>query len=448
MFENGDTPSRQKSKRSKFIFSCVLASILFLGTLTPTLNVPILSSSSSLSSSPFPLMFPEVSASSTGQTNAATTTTANVTENGLPRVMFLTTGGTIANRENPNGTQTRIQLPEVMDNIRERYPQPGVAGVLDSIEPSFEEVALVGSGSFDLPEFLTIAWEAQKALDGDFDAVIVTQGTTTSEDTCMFLQLLVNSEKPIVVTNSQRPHMSVGNDGDMNLLNSILVATHPESTGKGAVLVEGAKIMNCREVLKTSDRPGAFLAGSMGALGWLPGGEVDENTFERIVYYREPTRQHTFESEFSIRDLVINSTDIMNNTDIINSTVNNVTFRQLPRVEVLPSYYGAQPDIVEALVSLGVEGIVIHGLAPSGGIFDDQEPRLEELAQAGTPVVQTSRNAGEYQVRVQPQEPPFIGGDDLPSHKARILLQLAMVETEDLSGDERRNEIQRLFNTH
>jgi L-asparaginase len=447
MFENGNPPFQQKSKRSKVILSYVLESILFLGILTPTLNIPILPSSASLS--PFRLMFPEVSASSSSpplggqllegvpsQTNA----TANVTENGLPRVMFVTTGGTIQNMELPNGTNTRINLEDTIANIRERYPQPEVQAILDSINPSFNEVTRIGSEEFDLNEFLTIAWEAQKALDGEFDAVIVTQGTFSSEYTCYFLQLLVNSTKPIIVTNSQRQHMSVGNDGDRNLLDSILVATHPESEGKGALQVEGAKIVSCREVTKNSDRPGAFGAQNLGVLGYLRGGTLSPEATvpeDNVVYYREPTRQHTFESEFSIEDL-INSTDING----------NVTFRELPRVEVLPSFYGAQSDVVDALVSLDVEGIVVQGLASAGNPWEGQSTRLEELAEAGMPVVRTHSNQVVYDGRIPPSEPPFIGGDNLPSHKARILLQLAMVETEDLSGDERRNEIQRLFNTH
>src|SRR5918997_950428 len=447
MFENGNPPFRQKSKRSKVILSCVLGSILFLSTLTPTLNIPILPSSPSLSS--FPPMIPEATASSSSpplggqlledvpsQANA----TANVTENGLPRVMFITTGGTIQNMKNPNGTDTRINLEDTISNIRERYPQPEVQTILDSIDPSFMEVTRIGSGSFDLNEFLTIAWEAQKALDGEFDAVIVTQGTFSSEYTCYFLQLLVNSTKPIIVTNSQRQHMSIGNAGDRYLLDSILVATHPESEGKGALLVHDAQIVSCREVTKNSDRPGAFGAQNLGVLGYLSGGTLSmEATVpeDNVVYYREPTRQHTFESEFSIEDL-INSTDI-------NS---NVNFRELPRVEVLPSFYSAQSDVVDALVSLGVEGIVIQGLAYTGSPFVDQEDRLMELAEGGMPIVQTHSNQVMYDGRVPPPDPPFIGGDNLPSHKARILLQLAMVETEDLSGDERRDEIQRLFNTH
>jgi L-asparaginase/Glu-tRNA(Gln) amidotransferase subunit D len=124
-----------------------------------------------------------------------------------PKIMFITTGGTIAHRENPDGSNSRIELPEVITNIRARYPQPDVLALFDSIKPSFKEVTLVGSSSLRLQDFLNIAWETQKALDQDFDAAIVTHGTTTSEDTCYFLNLLVNSRKPIVLTNSQRQRL-------------------------------------------------------------------------------------------------------------------------------------------------------------------------------------------------------------------------------------------------
>ena len=356
---------------------------------------------------------------------------ARAAEAAKPKVMFVTSGGTIAHLKNPDGSNSRIELPDVMANIRKRYPQPDVAAVLDSIEPSFKEVTRVGSGSLRLQEFLSMSLEAQQALDGPFAAAIVTHGTVTSEDTCYFLNLLVNSRKPILLTNSQRQHFSVGNDGDRNLLDSIMVATNGDSTGKGAILVEGAKIMGCREVLKNSDRPGAFLAQNMGVLGWLPGGTFDANHRDAIVYYREPTRKHTFKSEFSIKELV--------NPD--------GSFKSLPRVEILPSYYDAKQDVIDSMVKLGVAGFVVEGLPPAGTIFIDQQSRLTELAKQGMPVVLTSRNAGSYDARTRPR-PPFIGGDDLPAHKARILLQLTMKKTENLSGQQRSKEIQRLFNTH
>jgi L-asparaginase len=349
-----------------------------------------------------------------------------------PKIMFLTTGGTIQHKKMPEGGNSRIDLEETITNIRTRYPQPEVAKILDGIAPSFKEITLINGADFDLREFLTIAWEAQKALDADFDAVIVTQGTVSSEYTCYFLQLLVRSSKPVVLTNSQRQHMSVGNDGDRNLLDSIVVASDPDSRGKGALQVEGAKISSCREVVKTSSRPGAFMSGNLGVLGWVQGGTLGQNSARDIGYYRSPTRRHTADSAFSIKDLV--------NPD--------GSFKPLPRVEVLPSYYGARTDVIDALVKLDVQGLVVEGLPP-GRIFKDQQARLAQLAAGGMPIVVTSVDAGAYDGSgVEPVSGPIVSGDNLPAHKARILLQLAMEKTQGLNGQERLDEIERIFDTH
>jgi L-asparaginase len=351
--------------------------------------------------------------------------------------LFIKTGGTIANRANDDGSSTRIQLEEVIENIRDRFKQPAVTAILDSIEPEFVEVTLVGSSRFTSDVFMTIAKTAQEALDGKFDAVIVTQGTTSSENTCYFLNLLVNTDKPIIVTNSQRGHQSIGNDGDRNLIDAIIVATTADSKGKGALQVEGAKIMGCREVLKNSNRPGAFLSQSIGPLGWLPGGTLTRSIPE-AVYYMEPTRQHTSTSEFSIKDLV--------NKD--------GSFKDLPRVEVLVSNWDSRVDMVDAFVALTdppVEGIVVQGMPPSGSIFVPfgQRDALRDLAAEGFPIVRVSLNNAVYEgVGTQNLSNSVIGGDDLPSSKARILLTLAIQKTENLSGEDRLEEIQRLFNTH
>jgi hypothetical protein len=41
-----------------------------------------------------------------------------------------------------------------------------------------------------------------------------------------------------------------------------------------------------------------------------------------------------------------------------------------------------------------------------------------------------------------------VRGDNLPAHKARILLQLAMEKTSGLVGEKRIAEIRHLFDTH
>jgi L-asparaginase/Glu-tRNA(Gln) amidotransferase subunit D len=351
-----------------------------------------------------------------------------------PRIKFVTTGGTIAHLTKPDGSSGRLTIAEVMRDIRSRYPQPSVAAILDSIDFQAVEVTRVGSSTFSSKEFLEICAEAQKGVTDGFDAIIVTHGTVMSEDTVYFLNLLVGGDVPIVLVNSQIQHMAVGNDGDLNLLNAIMVASARSSRSK-TVLVENQKIMPAREVLKGSDLPGGFSAGALGPLGWVrrPGeGYTAANADEFVAYYRQPTRNGRATSEFGIKDLT--------NAD--------GSFKPLPRVEVLAGHYDGQIDLVDAAVKLGVEGFVVTGLPPSGRGWGPQAEHLEELAKKGMPIVHTSRNAAQYQNRVNPSGSLTIEGDNLPWQKARILLQLAMLKTASLQGAARLAEIQRLIDTH
>ena len=353
-----------------------------------------------------------------------------------PRIKLVTLGGTIAHLKKPDGSNARIQISQVMSDIRSRYPQPDVRAVLDSVEFSEVEVTRVGSGSLNVQEFLKACAEAQKAVDEGYDGVIVTHGTTTSEDTVYFLNLLVGGDIPIVLTNSQIQHMAVGNDGDLNLLSAIMVASAKSSRGK-TVLVENQKILPAREVVKGSDLPGGFSAGALGPLGWVtrPNDDYTAGAADHFVtYYRQPTKKARANSEFNISQFV----------------TPEGTFRNLPRVEVIAGHYDAQPDVVDAILKLGVQGFVVTGLPPGGSAFGPQSDRLQALAMEGMPIVHTSRNSAQYQNRVNPSSSIRMEGDNLPWQKLRILMQLAMQKTADkkLTGTERLKELQRLIDSH
>ena len=353
-----------------------------------------------------------------------------------PRIKLVTLGGTIAHLKKPDGTNARIQISQVMSDIRSRYPQPEVRAVLESVEFSEVEVTRVGSGSLNVEEFMRAAAEAQKAVDEGYDAVIVTHGTTTSEDTVYFLNLLVGGDIPIVLTNSQIQHMAVGNDGDLNLLTAIMVASAKGSRGK-TVLVENQKILPAREVVKGSDLPGGFSAGALGPLGWVtrPNDDYTAATADRFVtYYRQPTRKARGTSEFNISQFVSPAGG----------------FKKLPRVEVIAGHYDAQPDVVDAILKLGVQGFIVTGMPPGGSAFGPQSDRLQALATEGMPIVHTSRNSAQYQNRVNPSSSVRLEGDNLPWQKLRILVQLAMHKTgeQSLAGADRLKELQRLIDSH
>lgn len=330
---------------------------------------------------------------------------AGITESSRKSLIkIVATGGTIANTRDG-----RIPIQQVITDIRKSFPE--TVESLDSVHFEVLDLIRVGSDRFTSKDFLDVARAVNHAAqEPEVVGVIVTQGTVTSEETAYFLQLLVRSTKPVVLSNSQRRHGTVGNDGDKNFVDAVSVVLSPEAVGKGALVVSNQTINSGREVLKTSVRPDAFVSGEHGILGVIDS--------DRVTFYRAPTRRHTIHSEFDI---------------------NQIT--SLPKVEVLSAYYDADPALIQAAVDLGVKGIVLNGLTPGGRPHEVQRPIFEALADKGVPIVRTARGGVNNRVVVDSKD-KFIGGDNLPAHKARILLQLALTQTSDLK------EIQRIFNEY
>lgn len=321
-----------------------------------------------------------------------------------PVIKIIATGGTIANTGSG-----RIPFQQVIAEIEKNFPE--TLELLDSVEFEVIDLLRIGSQDFSSQDFLNIVRTVNKVIDEPgVKGVIVTQGTFSTEETAYFLHLLVKSNKPVVIANSQRLHGAVGNDGDKNWVDAVSVVLSPEAIGMGAMVVTNQTIHSAREVLKTSVRPDAFVSGIYGVLGTIES--------DRVTFYRAPTRRHTTTSEFDIE-----------------------TITTLPKVEVISAYYDADPRIIQAVVDLGTAGIVINGFTNGGIPYRDQQPVLEALARAGMPIVRTARGGMNNRVAVNTQD-NFIEGDNLVAHKARILLQIALTKTSDLK------EIQRIFDEY
>ena len=314
----------------------------------------------------------------------------------MPLIKIISTGGTIANTGHG-----LIAIDEVLKDI----PQ---AKALADFEVF--EATRVRSGQMRLTQWLDVARAAGAAAeDHRVDGIIVTHGTFTTEETAYFLHLCVHSEKPLVVVASQRKHDEVGNDGDRNLLDAIRLVLAPEARGKGALVTLHEEIHSAREVVKTNQRPGGFQS-----LGHAMLGHIED---DQVSFYTTPTRRHTFRSEFDIRDI-----------------------SELPRVDVIAAYVGADDAAAQACVAAGAQGLVISGYAYNGRPSPDQLAGVEKIAAAGTPVVLASRG-GQGRIPVAWND-PFIQGDSLVPHKARILLMLGLTKTKDPK------ELQRMFSEY
>jgi L-asparaginase len=314
----------------------------------------------------------------------------------MPLIKIIATGGTIANT-----SHGLIGIDEVLKDI----PQ---ARAMADFEVT--EATRVRSGALRLAQWFDIARAVSAAAeDPRVDGIIITHGTFTTEETAYFLHLTIRTEKPLVVVASQRKHDEVGNDGDRNFLDAVRLTLCPEARGKGVLVTLHEEIHSAREVVKTNQRPGGFVS-----LGGGPLGHIED---DQVSFVYAPTRRHTSKSEFDIRRI-----------------------DELPRVDVIAAYVGADDAAAQACVAAGARGLVVSGYAYNGRPSQDQLAGLEKIAASGIPVVLASRG-GQGRIPIN-WDDVFIQGDSLVPHKARILLMLGLTKSKDA------RELQQIFNEY
>ena len=108
------------------------------------------------------------------------------------------------------------------------------------------------------------------------DGIVVTHGTDTQEETAYFLDLVVPSEMPVVLTGSMRPATAISADGPKNLYDAITVAINPKSKGRGVLVSFNEGIFDAREVMKLSTtKTNAFGSPNTGPVGQAYDGRVE-----------------------------------------------------------------------------------------------------------------------------------------------------------------------------
>ena len=102
----------------------------------------------------------------------------------------------------------------------------------------------------------------------DVDGVAITHGTDTMEETAYFLNLVVKSDKPVVLTGSMRPSTSLSADGPLNIYNAVGVAADPRAKGRGVLVVANDDIHGARAITKrhTTDVE-TFVSPEVGLIG-------------------------------------------------------------------------------------------------------------------------------------------------------------------------------------
>jgi L-asparaginase len=327
-------------------------------------------------------------------------------EKKLPNIVILATGGTIAGAA-ASGTQSGYTSGAVTIDAM----VAAVPGIKDLANVKGEQISNVGSQDISFDIMLKLAKRINELLPGNTDGIVVTHGTDTMEETAYFLNLVVKSNKPVVLVGSMRPSTAVSADGPLNLYNAVGVASDPQARGRGVLVLMNDWIHGAHSLTKTSTTAvQTFMSPLRGLVGIASYGKND--------WYSTPVWKHTTGSEFD---------------------VSGVT--KLPRVDIIFADADMSPDLIDASAEHGAKGIVIAGVG-NGNMNKVSLDAAARAAKSGVIVVRSSRVAtGSVgrNVEVSDDELGFVASDELNPQKARILLSLALLKQRTPA------DIQRMF---
>ena len=159
----------------------------------------------------------------------------------------------------------------------------------------------------------------------DISGVIITHGTDSLEETAYFLDLTINTPKPVVVVGAMRNSSELGYDGPSNLAAAVCTAISPLAMNKGVLVVLNNEVNLAMEVTKTNTLSLNTFQSPYGPIGTI-------DTNDLIVH----------------RDIV---TKQFINTDTIENNV-----------YLIKSYLDMDDSLINCAVNAGAKGIVIEAM--------------------------------------------------------------------------------------
>src|SRR6187431_120332 len=210
-------------------------------------------------------------------------------QSGLPTVVVLATGGTIAGAA-ASDVQAGYASGQVgVDQLLAAVPQAKKLANLRG-----EQISNIGSQDMNDEVWLKLARRVNELTAmPDVAGVVITHGTDTIEETAYFLNLVIKSRKPVVLTASMRPATALSADGPLNFFNAVAVAANKNAADRGVLVVVNDWIHDAASLTKTSTTAvQTFLSPVWGLIGTVAYGKAE--------FYRVPVGKNTATSEFSL----------------------------------------------------------------------------------------------------------------------------------------------------
>ena len=231
----------------------------------------------------------------------------------------------------------------------------------------------------------------------DVDGVVITHGTDTLEETAYFLDLTLETEKPVVITGAMRSSSELGYDGPFNLAASICTAIAEDSKGRGVLVCFNGELNSASEVTKANSMAlNAFRTPNFGPIGI-----VDNN---KVLFYRNTPKRNKYKVSELRGD-----------------------------VALIKSVAGMDSSYINFVIDNNNKGIVIEAMG-RGNVPPKMVPGIKRAIEKNIPVVIVSRcfegrvfeSYGYEGGGKMLKNIGVIFGDTLQGQKARIKLMVAI----------------------
>lgn len=322
----------------------------------------------------------------------------------LPRVLVLATGGTISGK-----ADSRSAIGYDAGAVSGQQLMAGVPGVEKLAQLRVEQISNIASQNMNHQVWFKLAERIQQAFArNEADAIVITHGTDTMEETAFFLDNVIGESRPVILTGAMRPSTAISADGPANMYEAVKVAADPQAHGRGVLVVLNDEVHSARGVSKmhTTDLQ-TFHSPNLGLVGYVDPATVRFITVARPHQHLALPAEHT-----------------------------------LPQVQIVYGHADMDAQQIDDAVKDGARGIVIAGMG-DGNISDTALAGLERARKAGVVVVRSTRVGSGFtnrNVEVDDDRYGFVTSMDLNPQKARILLQLLLAD-----GESKPEEIQAAF---
>jgi L-asparaginase len=236
----------------------------------------------------------------------------------------------------------------------------------------------------------------------DNDGIVITHGTDSLEESAYFLDLVLDTPKPVVFTGAMHHSMDAGWDGSRNLIDAIGVASSKAFANEGVLVVLNGSVDSAQEVTKSH----TMRSDTFQSLDFGPLGSVNILGSESATKLRSArTHDHIPLNEES----------------------------ELPRVELFKTYSGMDDMLFAFALSEGAAGIVVEAMG-QGNVPPGALNGIARATERKIPVVICSRcptgavrpyyayeGAGKELEKLGCLFAPYLNGQ-----KARLKLMLAL----------------------